>query len=153
MAWMTWAIAQARTFWAWLSASDVVGPTPASPASAGPDVSRGSVVSAEMGAHMGHDAEAQVTVETDAGLATVKNRIPTCCGRYTYAPIGRCCWCGTAICSDAHLSLCMKPGCGIGLCPRCSFRVRVDPAVPEAVYVLCPKHAEIVRWTKDIETE
>ena len=143
----------ARAFGAWISASDVAGPVPVAPSSNGPDLARGNVVSAEAGVHLGHDAEAQVTVETEAGLATVKNRIPTCCGRYTYAPIGRCCWCTIAICTEAHLSLCMKSGCGIGLCPRCSYRVSPNPSISEVFFILCPKHAEVVRWTGDIEAD
>lgn len=143
-----------QAFWRWLSASDVASHAPSPPPAAASDLMQGGVVSAEVGTHLGHDAESLLMVETDgAGLASIKNRIPTPTGRYTYSPVGGCRFCGAPIAPEDGIALCSRRGCGKGLCKKCSHEFKTDPTPAEPTIVLCPEHAEIFRWRWNIEDD
>ena len=136
----------------WLFAADIEDARPGGAIPQNPIPPRGNIVSSEMGVDLGHDAEAQFTFETDAGLSTVRNRVSTCCGRFVYTPYARCGWCGVAICGQEHHFMCSKSGCRVGgLCPRCVHWFAGRHESGGIRLPLCPQHAEIAGLTGDIE--
>jgi len=137
--------------WSWFSAADVTPPAPSAAPQASPKIPLGKIVDAEISAEMGHNAEAQLTFRTEAGLAVVRNRMVGCCGRYMSTAFAKCGWCCGPICSEAHLLNCSKPGCKISLCPKC---VRYfGPREIEDRPALCLPHAEEARVTGDFEVD
>ena len=131
----------------WLWAADVPPMGPSGVMGTKPNIPRGRVVSAEVGLDMGHDADVTLTVESELGLSIFRNRKTCACGRYVYQPYATCGYCGSPICGKEHHFLCVRSGCGVGLCPHCVHWFRLPagsdvPAVP-----LCPAHIEVARQT------